>query len=240
MKPTLNTKPVGPLSPTIYWRRRAIVVALGVFLLVAVLTAVAFAGGDSKENDKEATVQKAGQTVPKIQDGSKEHPFYPVPGPSPDASNSEPAPEAQQPPSQESAAPVVTPTGPTICADGDLKIEVVPAHTNYPVGSRLKIKLVITNTSAGECVRDIGAGAQEVWANGGNDRVWSTDHCSADRSTQESPIAAGESLSYWVVWDGLTSAEGCTGAGTKVSPGDYQLQGRLGSATSEPVTVSLK
>jgi hypothetical protein len=84
----LHANPVGPLPSAIYWRRRLVLGGILLVALVLLATCVAKGGsdGDSDASKPKGTGQH-GETpapdVPKIQDGSAEHPFYPVPGPPP-------------------------------------------------------------------------------------------------------------------------------------------------------------
>ena len=111
-------------------------------------------------------------------------------------------------PSQ-SASPAASPSpsqppGPTDCADNDLSVTVSLAHQKYPTKSKLPVKLSVTNTSGKPCIRDVGAGQQEVLVNSGDKRIWSSDDCTGDRAADKRTLAANEKRTYWVTWSSTT------------------------------------
>lgn len=234
----ISPKPVGPLPAAVYWRRRAIIAAPLLAILLTLATCMVRADGSTSTSDTPTKRSKQqGADVPEVQDGTKEHPFYPVPGPAPDAAG-----EQTVEPAAASTVdtPPPAPAGPGECSDGDLSVQVSPSHRSYPVGSRLKVQLTIKNVGDQECRRDVGAGAQEVTAHGSGALVWSTDHCSTDSSADEKLLRAGEELTFWVVWTGNGSSAGCPSGQPRVSPGEYEVYGRVGSAVSQPAAVTLK
>lgn len=230
-----RARPVGPLPPEVYWRRRVVLAAI---LLVPLLifTTCAVRGDDEKSGGgKKSSASEPGQQEPppEVQDGSREHPWYPEKGAPPDG---------QQVTDVESAAAVqpevaAPPPNPQ-CADSELTVEAIPEHGRYPAGSRLKIKLVITNSSDRDCLRDVGSAQQEMMAQVNGQVVWSSDHCATGGAGDERTLKSGERLEFWVVWAGESSAPGCGAAG-RVAAGDYAIVARLGSLLSQPATVSL-
>ena len=67
----------------------------------------------------------------------------------------------------------------------------VPASTTAKRGSPLVIRLKIKNISARSCTRDVGADAQELYIDQGARKFWSSDTCSADRSSNVQTLHAG-------------------------------------------------
>lgn len=232
--------PVGPHAPATYWRRRALLLAPIMALFLILATCMATANGDSDDKAQSVKRTSDGKPLPKIQDGSKEHPFYPVKEDQAAAVPAAAAPAAAPAPAPQPAPAVPpSPAGPAACADTDVAVTISTEHGKYPTGSRIKVKLAIKNTTDHECRRDIGAGQQEVFAQLNGQRIWSSDDCSTNKDAAEYTFKAGESKAYWVVWPGMTSAPGCPAA-SKATAGQYQIQGRVGSANSTPINVTLQ
>ncbi len=216
----------GPLDPAVYWRRRAVIGAPIVIVLLALATC-AITADDSRE-DTSKTANETARQEPTDTPRS--------------APPTEPAITLSPLPSQ-SASPAASPSpsqppGPTDCADNDLSVTVSLAHQKYPTKSKLPVKLSVTNTSGKPCIRDVGAGQQEVLVNSGDKRIWSSDDCTGDRAADKRTLAANEKRTYWVTWSSTTSAPGCQQSGT-AGAGTYQVVGRIGGKFSAPVNVTL-
>jgi hypothetical protein len=126
------------------------------------------------------------------------------------------------------------------CANSDLEIAPKPADTQTPEGARLTIRLVIRNTSDRPCERDVGADRQEIRVMDGDDRIWSSDHCSPEQGSYVEVLQPGERIDrFWVVWDGRTSAPKCEGDRAVVREGEYSLIARLGDLLSDPVKITV-
>ena len=208
----------GPLDPAVYWRRRALVgVPILILLFVLATCAVKAAGsgdGDSAKTGKDKVATKS----------------QPQPSPSPS-----PSPVAQVPAAQNPAS------APAPCADTDLSVTAALAHQRYPTSSKLPVKVSVTNTSGKACVRDVGAGQQEVLVKGAGDtRIWSSDDCTNDPTSDARTLQPNEKRMYWVTWDSRTSAPGCASTSTGLAqPGAYQVVTRFGTKFSAPINVTL-
>ena len=224
--------PVGPLPAAVYWRRRLLLLGLvlavlggGGWLAVAAFGSdagadqVAAAGGDVARPSLEQVVPSlAAVDVPTI------------------AATPEPAPESEAPP----AAPAgPAPGGP--CGDDMIAVEVrVPAPA-VAAGSKPSLDLVVTNVSAVPCVRALDKGLQEiVLLDRAGNRVWGSNDCFPEASSDTRTLAPGEAAVFPVVWGGLTSAPGCTAPRVTPPPGDYLLRGRLDTKTSGDTALRLQ
>jgi hypothetical protein len=233
---------VGPHPPAVYWRRRAIVGAP--LLLIVILFSSCLADG-SDGNTQKPKVAAQGS---KKQNDQKQ----PAPTPSHECTLSNPCePEVNpsagaNPPPLGGAAnplPLTTPSNPIAskaapipCADDDISLTPVVAQAAYAVGSLPRFRLVIENVSDKPCTRDVGATHQELRVMAGTRRVWSSDDCSPSRGSDVRVLQPGEKRTYWLTWSAKTSSPGCPKNRTAVGPGEYQLLGRLTTATSKPVT----
>jgi hypothetical protein len=239
---------VGPHPPAVYWRRRAIIGAP--LLLILILFASCLAGG----SDNQPTKKKAAASAPAPQTShtcTQDDPCTPDPDPSASASQGA-AVGAAALPSQPAASltpsadadPTTTPTaeasgGITACADKDLTLTPVVDKAQYKVGQLPRFKMVITNSSAAKCTRDVGASQQELAVSRNGQRLWSSDDCSPNRSHDRRVLSPGEKRTYWLTWSGKTSSPGCPQTRTPVGAGSYHLTGRLATLHSAPVAFTM-
>ena len=225
--------PVGPLPAAVYWRRRLLLLGLVLAVLVGGgWLAVAALSGDAEADpvvaaaaDQDVARPSLEQVVPSL--AAVEVPTI--------AASTEPAPESDAPP----AAPAgPAPGGP--CGDDMIAVEVrVPAPA-VTAGSKPSLDLVVTNVSAVPCVRALDKGLQEiVLLDRSGNRVWGSNDCFPENSSDTRTLAPGEAAVFPVVWGGLTSAPGCTAPRVTPTPGDYVLRGRLDTKTSGDTALTL-
>jgi hypothetical protein len=229
--------PVGPLPAAVYWRRRLLVLGLVLAVLGGGgwLTVVALsgrAGADPVAGDATADAGRPvgpsslEQVVPSL--AAVQVPTLP-----PTPEGSETADPAAEP----------SPAGPEAggpCTDDMIAVEVRTAEAAVAVGSKPTLDLVVTNTSAVPCVRALDKALQEiVLLDAGGDRVWGSNDCFPEASSDLRTLAPGEAVVFPVVWGGLTSEPGCGAAREAPTSGDYVLRGRLDTKTSSDTTLRL-
>jgi hypothetical protein len=224
---------VGPHPSAVYWRRRALVAAPLLAILVGLSTCLA-GGSDSdaaKPRARAASEDLGPETPTPSPSTSPSATASPVPtwSPSPSAALLPPAP-----------SPMPTPTGPLPCADRDLLLVALVEKSTYPLGAEPRLKLQVTNSSAKPCLRDVGSGQQELSVSSGATKLWSSDDCSPNRATDARTLYPGEKRTYWLTWSGRTSEKGCPETRTEVGAGSYQLTARLGTLLSKPVPFTIK
>lgn len=211
---------VGPLPPAVYWRRRALV--LGVLgALVALF--VAKCGSDPS-----GAADQSGKSGVRPTSTASSGLLKPIV----DATGSA-APSATE---QVSAQP--HPTGP--CTDAEVVVTVATegGKTSYFAGESVKISLRIKNVSTRSCARDIGGAQQELRVAQGAQKFWSSDDCAAAGVSDVRTLAPNQDLGIGeLAWNGRTS--NCQNPAL-VQPGTYQLIGRVGTASSQPVTLTIK
>jgi hypothetical protein len=224
--------PVGDLPAAVYWRRRLVVlvVLLGVLGGTGWLAFVLLTARDGSSTSAAATgSSRASIPVPALERVVPSLAGVATPTLPPAAT--EPATEA-----------VVTPAGPAPggpCTDDMLALQVrVPATA--AVGSKPTFELVVQNVSAVPCVRTLDKGLQEfVLLDLGGNRVWGSNDCFPEASSDTRTLAPGEAVSFPVIWGGLTSEPTCTAARVAPAPGGYALRGRLDTLVSADVPLSL-
>jgi hypothetical protein len=128
------------------------------------------------------------------------------------------------------AAPVpVPPTGPVPCTNAMIAVTAEIDRPVYAVGEHPVLRLVITDTSAQPCVRDLDSARQEivVWSGDGKTRLWSSNDCGNPGGPDLRTLVPGQPVVFAVTWVGLTSAPGCAQLRTVVPAGAYRVVSRL-------------
>ncbi|MFC6010057.1 hypothetical protein [Nocardia lasii] len=212
-------EPNGPLSPEIYWRRRALAIGVIAVALAIVIWLVAMVarGGESAgaENAAASTTTTAESTTSASATTS--------------AASSTPS-SGSQTPSATTAAD--QPPAPP-CADQSLALKVSVGQPTYRVGDQPSFGTVITNISSAACSRDLGAGPQFlVYTLDGQRRLWASNDCNPEDPPETKTLEAGQQLSYKGTWFGTTSQPECAGDRLQVPAGAYMVVAQLGAARS--------
>lgn len=212
--------PRGPLTPAVYWRRRAITAGVVVLVLFVLLRAC----GDGDAN---------------LTAGSGQ------PTPSPSANR--PAPTAKATATGAVPRPAATTTAPSPsrvagapCQDADLVITATANAKEYAAGVRPRLSLVVTNRGPVSCTRDLGAALRELRVVSGSDRVWSSDDCAPGGAAEVTTLPAGGTKSFAVTWSRTRSRPGCPAGREAVAPGTYRVLARLGSIERPGDVFSLR
>ncbi len=215
--------PVGDLPAGVYWRRRALVLGIALSVAGGGGWLASSVGPGAPPVDPAASGASAAppslgapsleQVVPSL--ASVQTPAEAA------AVTTEPSPET---------APVPAPAPVEVlpCSDDVLGVDVVPEAPEAAVGSKPTLTLVVTNTGAVSCTRSLDAGLREVvLLDAAGTRVWGSNDCFPEVSSDPRTLAAGETASFPLQWGGLTSEPTCTAARVNPPAGSYQLQGRL-------------
>lgn len=231
--------PVGPLPAAAYWRRRAVLLGLILGILVGGgwLTVAAVTGPAKNTPVQAATTGSAGRSVatPSLEQVVPSLAAVQIPTV---AATTTPAPEPTTPAPEIPAAPALVDGGP--CADDMIAVEVRPSSPSVPVGSKPTLDLVITNVSPVSCVRSLDKGLQEVvLLDTAGDRVWGSNDCFPESTTDVRTLAAGEVAVFPVLWGGLSSEPSCSAPRMTPPPGAYVLRGRLDTKLSADAALTL-
>lgn len=238
---------VGPLPASVYWRRRAIVLAGGllVLFLIAQACMAASAGGDAAGGDAaggDTSGAPATATVRPDPTGT---------GADPDqrgATGQDGGPAgADEDGTDEGGAgpqddPGSVPSG-DLCTDDEIRVTARADRTEFTAGEPVQFTIVIRNDSDRTCRRDIGGSLRELSLvrGTGADRVWSSQDCGGPEGNEEVELPPGFENSYFLVWNGRASdtCDGDEPGGELLAAGEYRLFARLGSDHSDPVALTL-
>jgi len=221
---------VGPLSPGVYWRRRAVVG--GAVAVVILILAYSCSGGDDPA--KKPTAKPSATTSETgVGAGGSSAPSVITPNPS--------DPSSGLPPNAGNNTGTNTGIGATgeTCTDAELTVVSAAESTTVRQGYPVKFFIRIKNVSTRTCVRDVGAQMQELFLEQGSAKQWSSDACGDQGGTADvRQFPPNHEREYYLVWEGKSTAQGCS-AQKLMNTGSYQLRGRLGNKISEPVTVTI-
>ncbi|MFE9784516.1 hypothetical protein ACFYO7_03965 [Nocardia salmonicida] len=221
-------EPNGPLSPEIYWRRRALaigVIVVALAIVIWLVTMVARGGDSSGAGSAAASTTTSAESTASASATSS----------TPSSASSS---TAATPSATTSAAdqPAAQP-----CSDQSLALKVTVGQPTYRVGDQPAFGTVITNISSTACARDLGAGPQFlVYTLDGQRRLWASNDCNQDGPAEIKTLKAGEQLSYKGTWFGTTSQPQCAGDRLQVPAGAYMVVAQLGAVRSaaEPFNLA--
>nr|WP_052479275.1 hypothetical protein [Kibdelosporangium sp. MJ126-NF4] len=213
-------------------------VAIGgvvVALVVLGWAAGGFFGGGSQ-------IEDTGAGVLESQPSSSPPPPPPPGSPSSQTSSTTSAPAPTSSTETTTTSPPPPPPDPNLpCADAAMQVTVELGAPQYRVGQRPVLRLVVTNTGAVPCTRDISRSLREVLVTtvDGTGRLWSSNDCYGLSQPDLRIMQPGERQQFEVKWAGRTSAPGCPSRRTAVQAGTYHVFGKLGPLTSPAVPLVL-
>jgi hypothetical protein len=217
----------------VYWRRRALVLAAVLVVLFLVAQAcMASASPDGVAGPPTAPPSSPGSLPPAAPSSTPSG----APAGDGQSATGSPGPAGGQ---------AVDPPDEDACTDQEIRVTAEAERTDLPSGTPVGFTIRVRNASGRTCSRDVGADLQELYLvrGTGTVKVWSSDDCGAAQGNDVIEFPPDHEQSYSVTWNGRSSDE-CAGqpeapSGTAPDPGAYQLFGRLGTAYSEPVPITL-
>ena len=211
-------QPVGPLPPSVYWRRRILLLLVLVLILLLVRWLVASAGGGSSAPSPTPT------------------PVVSTSSPPASSAAPSPTPTASRTPSP---TPTPTPVAVKACPASVIQVSASTDSATYSVGSTPRLRLKVTNTGKVTCTRDVGSAQDELFITRGGTQVWSSDDCNPAGTPDIVTLKADGSWSVDVTWPGRYSKPNCPPNQPVAPAGSYSVTGRNGSVKSKPVGFSL-
>ena len=221
--------PVGPQPPSVYWRRRLVLFAAVLALLVLLaLTLKTITSGGSDPASAQGTAPSTGARTS---------------GPT-SLPKSSPAKHRSTSRTVRSSTSKATPshsssTPPPACASKDLSIAAVAGKSSYQVGDQPLVELQVTNDGAGPCVQDLADKQVELKVYNGESRVWGSHDCKVQPGTAERTLTPHTPVLVAITWSGLSSRPGCAGTRQRVGAGTYTLYATLAGKTGKATQFSL-
>ncbi|RDI20847.1 hypothetical protein [Lentzea flaviverrucosa] len=222
-------EPTGPLSSTVYWRRRLAAIGAGLVTLLLVIWIVGMFGSDAETAQPTNAAASASNPPPSMSES---------PAPASSSSTTQPTP----PPSPTETTPPPPPPGPPQpCPDDVIGVLAKANKPFYTIGDQPELSMDVVNTGPVPCIRDIGRQHREltVLTADGATVLWSSNHCLSAVGSETRVMQPKEIFNYGTKWAGSTSKPGC-GAHTRVGPGDYLLVAKLAGKASSPTVFRLE
>jgi hypothetical protein len=221
-------RPIGSLPPTVYWRRRLMILAPLVLIAITAYVVVN-TGGSSKPTagpSHSSTPAAAGAQS----SGSSPH--------------TAPATTAGGSISSSSSGAATTrasaPAAPTACVRAALSVTAVTSAPSYAIGATPTLYLQVTNIGKLPCIENLSDRQIEMRVYNGASRVWGSHDCQIAPDTAAVTMPINQPVRRSVVWTGLSSQPACAGTRQRVGAGTYTLQVYLGGVEGKTSTFTLK
>lgn len=222
--------PVGSQPPSVYWRRRLVLLgALGLVLVLLILT-VKIATSDGSEPPR-----AAGHTT-----------APPQTTPAANTSHSSSTAPVNRQSSSTGSTSSGTPRGsasssvpPQPCVAKNLQVAAVASKSNFSVGEEPVLELQVTNTGSAPCVQDLADKQVELRVYNGESRVWGSHDCQIEPGTNPMTLEVGQPVRVSVTWSGLSSQPHCAGTRQRVGAGTYTLYAALSGHTGKATTFTI-
>ena len=138
------------------------------------------------------------------------------------------------------ASPTAAPAG-GACRDSVLRLQVTTDAPTYAVGGMPRFTLIITNTSATVCTRDLGSKVVSLHVVSGTARTWDSDDCTEGQDNKPTTLAPGKATQVVELqWSGKRSRPGCPLPRDQAGAGTYQVSGTVGTLTSPRVVFHFR
>ena len=218
-------EPTGPLSPSVYWRRRALAAVVCVLLILLLAWIIGGLVGAADEQPVRGTSGAQSLAAPR---SSPPAPSRPAAASSTSVTTAPPTSPSPPPPLRS-------------CPDKVIKVSAEPGAPSYRVGERPLLRLTIRNNGEVPCLRDVSRKLRElvITSANGRKRLWSSNDCYAPPETDRRTLLPGKPLRFTLNWAGRTSAPGCPAQRNTVEPGEYRVTASLAKLQSPPATLQL-
>ncbi|MEW2327646.1 hypothetical protein AB0880_07480 [Micromonospora chersina] len=243
---------VGPLPPTVYWRRRAVVLGAGLLFVIVLLYSCTSpnrntggsAGGVSPSNTA-APGPTGSLLTPQSTSPS------PTPGESGGGSGTGDGSGTNNgggtgtnnggSGTNDGGAPAAPVADDGTCADSEIRVTPVALPATAQRGTTVTLRLKIKNISDRTCSRDVGADLQELYVKAGAEKIWSSDTCGTGKGSDVQSFTPNFERSYELGWNGRDVSRCANGLanGPYAPIGTYQVFARVGTKLSEPVKLTI-
>jgi hypothetical protein len=215
--------PVGPQPPSVYWRRRLLL--LGSIGLLVILMTITIKIATSDGTEPAAAGAGRPRTTPALTT-----PVLTTPVMSSSHSSSPPTRPRTTATASASSSVAAPP-----CESNNLTVAAVSTKSTYHVGDQPVLELQVTNTGPAPCVQDLADKQVELKVYNGESRVWGSHDCQIQPGTNDRTLAVDTPVRVAITWSGLSSQPNCAGTRQRVGAGTYTLyavlSGKTGRAT---------
>lgn len=224
--------PVGPEPPSVYWRRRLVMLGsvLALLVLLVLTVKIAVSGGDDKA--------AAGATTSAASTPASN----PAPPPTTSAHRATHASATAKNSARTGRTSGTTssaPPPPARCTPSALAVTAVVGSSSYKVGQQPVLELQVTNTGSKPCVQDLADKQVELRVYNGESRVWGSHDCKLQPGVADRTLAPGMPVRVAITWSGLTSQPNCAGTRQRVGAGTYTLYAALSGKTGKAAQFTI-
>lgn len=221
------TKPNGPLPENTYWRRRAIVLAVALLLVVGL--GRLFTGGSDAADPASATASDSAALVSES-DGASSSPTAEASEPtesstaaaseSAEAKNEKKKAGAAESSEEPKPAATVEPQGECLASD----VSVEPLVADQDAGRDIKVRLKAQTTDAVACLWKPSKDTLTLKITSGSDNIWFSSECPKAMPNDSVVLRNDKATQVRMTWDARRSDEGCTKERKWALPGTYHLE----------------
>jgi hypothetical protein len=221
------------VSPATYWRRRAVVLVVGMAVLGLPIWAVNKALGGSQAPDHGSAPSSAGPAAsPSPRSRAERGRWRAPPRETADLGGGpRPRPSTSTPPG---ARP-----GRQTCARGAALLTIRSARHRYEPGEQVTFVVGAVSTRSRPCRIDLGARFTSVVVASGDTPMWDSSSCLRGAGSRIATLRRGAPVFLKVTWDRRTSLSGCPGQGTVIRAGAYTAVVFNGQIHSQATTFVL-
>jgi hypothetical protein len=221
--------PVGPQPPSVYWRRRLVVLGSVVVLIVLLAMTLKVLASDGDDpagagNDK-ANAAASGSPPGKTSGASSK----------PATSSTRRTASSSRASTSSPASSRATPA----CTANALSVAAVTGKGTYKVGDQPLLELQVTNTGAKPCTQDLADSQVELKVYNGESRVWGSHDCKIQPGRNPRTLTPDSAVRVAITWSGLSSRPGCAGTRQRVGAGTYTLYAVLSGKTGRATQFSI-
>jgi Protein of unknown function (DUF4232) len=221
--------PIGSQPPSVYWRRRLILLgSIGLLLVLMILTVKIATSNGSEPSRAAGNGTPTAHTTPTTRSTPPSSPANT--GRSSSSSSSSSGSSSPAKSSSVAAEP---------CAAKDLQVAAVSSKPNFSVGDEPVLELQVTNTGDAPCVQDLADPQVELKVYNGESRVWGSHDCQIEPGTNPMTLEVGQPVRVSVTWSGLSSQPHCAGTRQRVGAGTYTLYAALSGHTGKATQFTI-
>src|SRR5690242_6651246 len=221
------------VSPATYWRRRVVVLAVGVAVLGLPIWAVNKALGGSHAPGQGSPRSSAGHAASPSPRSRAERGHSQAP-------TRETAELGSRPRARPSAStPPASGPGRRTCAGSGVLLTIRSARHRYGPGEEVTFVVGAVSTRSRPCRVDLGTKFTSVVVASGDAPLWDSSSCLRGTGSQVVTVRWGAPAFLRVTWDRRPSMSGGPGRGTAVRPGTYTAAAFNGQLRSQATTFVL-